>query len=114
MRRYVEGAQAAGLCRSDGIEAVDDGLIGAVADAVRPVRSDGHGSAWEQLVIRGADHRVGGVSFHLCKSGVVANAVVPTPDYVRLAGHYGFAPDFCHANDPRANVGLPRRSCGRW
>ena len=34
------------------------------------------------------------------KGGVVANVVVPTPDYVRLAGHYGFAPDFCHADDP--------------
>ena len=29
--------------------AVDDGLIGVVADAVRPVRPDGHGAAWEQL-----------------------------------------------------------------
>ncbi|ETZ64800.1 hypothetical protein L836_0984 [Mycobacteroides abscessus MAB_110811_2726] len=38
VRRYVEAAQAAGLHRSDGVEAVDDGLIGAVADAVRPVR----------------------------------------------------------------------------
>ena len=35
VRRYVEAAQAAGLSRSDGVEAVDDGLIGAVADAVR-------------------------------------------------------------------------------
>ena len=34
------------------------------------------------------------------KGGVVANVVVPTPDYVRLAGHYGFVPDFCHASDP--------------
>lgn len=34
------------------------------------------------------------------KGGVVANVVVPTPDYVRLASHYGFAPDFCHAHDP--------------
>ena len=31
------------------------------------------------------------------KGGVVANVVIPTPEYVRLAGHYGFAPDFCHA-----------------
>ncbi|OBA86946.1 transposase [Mycolicibacterium mucogenicum] len=50
VRRYVEAAQAAGLHRSDGVEAVDDGLIGAVADAVRPVRPDGHGAAWEQLL----------------------------------------------------------------
>ena len=33
------------------------------------------------------------------KGGVVANVVIPTPDYVRFAAHYGFAPDFCHAND---------------
>ena len=51
VRRYVEAAQAAGLHRSDGVEAVDDGLIGAVADAVRPVRPDGHGAAWELSLI---------------------------------------------------------------
>ena len=26
----------------------------------------------------------------------------PTPAYVRFATHYGFAPDFCHANDPQS------------
>ncbi len=36
------------------------------------------------------------------KAGVVANVVVPTPDYVRLATHYGFRPDFCHAHDPES------------
>ena len=36
------------------------------------------------------------------KGGVVANVVIPTPDYVRIAAHYGFAPDFCHANDPES------------
>jgi len=36
------------------------------------------------------------------KGGVVANRVVPTPQYVRLAAHYGFAPDFCEANDPQS------------
>jgi len=36
------------------------------------------------------------------KGGVVANVVIPTPDYVRFATHYGFAPDFCHANDPES------------
>jgi transposase len=45
------------------------------------------------------------------KGGVVANVVVPTPDYVRLAGHYGFAPDFCHANDPRSK-GIVEHLCG--
>jgi hypothetical protein len=45
------------------------------------------------------------------KGGVVANVVVPTPDYVRLAGHYRFAPDFCHANDPRSK-GIVEHLCG--
>jgi transposase len=36
------------------------------------------------------------------KGGVVANRVVPTPEYVRFAAHYGFAPDFCEANDPQS------------
>jgi hypothetical protein len=45
------------------------------------------------------------------KGGVVANVVVPTPDYVRLAGHYGFAPDFCHAEDPQSK-GVVENLCG--
>ncbi|WP_084226661.1 IS21 family transposase [Mycobacterium shimoidei] len=45
------------------------------------------------------------------KGGVVANVVVPTPDYVRLATHYGFAPDFCHANDPQSK-GIVEHLCG--
>lgn len=36
------------------------------------------------------------------KGGVVANMVVPTPDYVRFAAHYGFRPDFCHPEDPES------------
>jgi hypothetical protein len=36
------------------------------------------------------------------KAGVVANVVVPTPDYVRFAAHYGFRPDFCEAADPES------------
>jgi len=36
---------------------------------------------------------------------------VPTPDYVRLASHYGFAPDFCHANDPQSK-GIVENLCG--
>jgi len=45
------------------------------------------------------------------KGGVVANVVVPTPDYVRLAGHYGFTPDFCHASDPESK-GIVESLCG--
>ena len=36
------------------------------------------------------------------KGGVVANIVVPTAEYVRFAGHYGFRPDFCEAADPES------------
>jgi transposase len=36
------------------------------------------------------------------KGAVVMNVVVPTPDYVRFATHYGFRPDFCEAADPES------------
>jgi hypothetical protein len=36
------------------------------------------------------------------EAGVVANVVVPHPDYVRFATHYGFRPDFCEAADPES------------
>jgi transposase len=36
------------------------------------------------------------------RAGTVANVVVPHPDYVRLAAHYGFRPDFCEAGDPES------------
>jgi transposase len=36
------------------------------------------------------------------KAGVVANVVVPIPEYVRFATHYGFRPDFCEAADPES------------
>jgi hypothetical protein len=36
------------------------------------------------------------------KAGVVANVVVPHPDYVRFAAHYGFHPDFCESADPES------------
>ena len=28
--------------------------------------------------------------------------VVPAPEYLRFAAHYGFRPDFCEANDPQS------------
>jgi len=34
------------------------------------------------------------------KASTVANLVVPHPDYVRFATHFGFRPDFCEAGDP--------------
>ncbi len=45
------------------------------------------------------------------KGGVVANVVIPTAEYVRLASHYGFAPDFCHADDPQSK-GIVENLCG--
>jgi transposase len=45
------------------------------------------------------------------KGGVVANMVIPTAEYVRLAAHYGFTPDFCHANDPQSK-GIVENLCG--
>ncbi|MGA7050537.1 MAG: IS21 family transposase [Mycobacterium sp.] len=45
------------------------------------------------------------------KGGVVANVVIPTAEYIRLASHYGFVPDFCHANDPQSK-GIVENLCG--
>ena len=45
------------------------------------------------------------------KGGVVANVVIPSPDYVRFAAHYQFNPDFCEANDP-ASKGLVENLVG--
>lgn len=45
------------------------------------------------------------------KGGVVANVVIPTPEYIRVASHYGFAPDFCHAEDPQSK-GVVENLCG--
>jgi transposase len=36
------------------------------------------------------------------RANEVAGLVVPHPDYVRLAAHYGFRPDFCWAADPES------------
>lgn len=36
------------------------------------------------------------------KGGVVADVVVPAPDYVRFASHSRFRPDFFHARDPES------------
>jgi hypothetical protein len=49
-RRYVEAAVAAGLVRDGERQQLTDELIGAVIAAVRPVRQQGHGAAWELLL----------------------------------------------------------------
>ncbi|MFZ2174818.1 MAG: hypothetical protein WAW17_12450 [Rhodococcus sp. (in: high G+C Gram-positive bacteria)] len=39
------------MARTDPVEALDDELIGAVIEAVRPAaRPNGHGAAWDQLL----------------------------------------------------------------
>jgi transposase len=49
-RRYVEAAQAAGLTRDGGLDAVTDEVIGVVVGAVRPARPNGRGASWELLL----------------------------------------------------------------
>jgi transposase len=53
VRRYVEAAEAVGLVRHGGEEQLSDVFVGAVVEAVRPHRTDGHGEAWRLLQ---ADH----------------------------------------------------------
>lgn len=45
------------------------------------------------------------------KAGVVANVVVPHPEYVRFAAHYRFRIDFCQAHDPESK-GVVENLCG--
>jgi transposase len=52
VRRYVEAAQAAGLTQQSALDAVDDGLVGAVVSSCRPGRPGGFGTAWDALCAR--------------------------------------------------------------
>jgi hypothetical protein len=45
VRRYVAAAQSCGAVRERGEGQLDDRLLSAVAEAVRPHRADGHGRA---------------------------------------------------------------------
>jgi transposase len=45
------------------------------------------------------------------KGGVVANLVVPTPDFVAFAAHYRFGPDWCEGDDPQSK-GVVENLCG--
>ena len=65
----------------------------------------------EAIAIGGVPARVLADRMACFKGGVVANVVIPTAEYVRLAGHYGFAPDFCHASDPESK-GIVENFCG--
>jgi len=45
------------------------------------------------------------------KAGIVANVVVPHPEYVQFATHYGFRPDFGEGADPESK-GVVENLCG--
>ena len=49
-RRYIDAAVELGVCRDGGLEQLADELIGAVINAVRPERAQGHGAAWDRLL----------------------------------------------------------------
>lgn len=49
-RRYIAAAAELGVDRSGGEGQLTDELIGRLAEAVRPVRTDGHGEAWRSLL----------------------------------------------------------------
>jgi transposase len=50
VRRYLAAAVEAGLSRDGGEGQLDDVLLGAVVERVRPHRTDGHGQGWALLV----------------------------------------------------------------
>ena len=45
------------------------------------------------------------------KAGIVANVVVPHPEYVQFATHYRCRPDFCEGADPESK-GIVENLCG--
>jgi transposase len=45
------------------------------------------------------------------RAGIVANVVVPHPEYVQFATHYRFRPDFCEGADPESK-GVVENLCG--
>ncbi len=52
VRRYLEAAWAAGFDPAAGEAGLTDELVGAVCEAVRPARPDGHGASWAALAGR--------------------------------------------------------------
>jgi transposase len=50
-RRYIDAAAELGVYRAGGLEQLTDELIGAVINAVRPERAQGHGAGWDRLLL---------------------------------------------------------------
>lgn len=44
------------------------------------------------------------------RAGIVANVVVPHPDYVQFATYFGFKADFCEGADPESKAYAPNYS----
>ena len=57
VRRYLEAARDAGFDPAAGVGTLDDALIGAVCERVRPARPGGHGRPWAALEERRAHFR---------------------------------------------------------
>jgi hypothetical protein len=55
-RRYIAAATEAGLERNGDESQLTEALVGQVCGAVRPVRPNGHGQAWEVLL--GEEERI--------------------------------------------------------
>lgn len=114
-RRYVDAAREVGLVRDDvaGVDQLSDELIGQVVQAVRPVRSGGHGASWEELESWreqitewvGRDLTVTKIGIMLERRGVV----VPYRTLHRFAvERCGFGPA---ATTVRVADGEPGREC---
>jgi hypothetical protein len=46
VRRYLAAAQASGLAREQGVEALDDVVVASVLAAIRPLLGRPHGGGW--------------------------------------------------------------------
>lgn len=53
-------------------------------------------------LVGGVPHVVLSDRMGCLRQTTIAGLVVPHPDYVRFAAHYGFRPDFCEAADPQS------------
>ena len=86
-RRYVQAAEAAGVVRDGGWGQVTDLLVGEVVSAVRPVRPEGHGSAWA-LLLAEREQITGWVGRDLTvvKIGILFHARELGSPYGRLTG----------------------------
>ncbi len=113
-RRYVDAAVAVGLVRGGGEQQLTDELVGAVIAAVRPDRAQGHGAAWDALLVHEQQLRrwIGADGLQLTNiHGKLARRGVVVP-YRTL---HRFAVERCDFGQHRATVrvadGTPGMEC---